>query len=111
MKREIKFRYRYTDGKEWIMLFFTLDDILNGGPFDHMSDNPLLKKYKHVGEDQWTGLKDCNGAEIYEGDVVDDGHMIHEVEFMHFLRNVTNAELRRMKVIGNRFVNPELVKS
>lgn len=67
--REIKFRYRYTDGQNWIMKVFNLAQIANGDPFEVLSDQPLLRNYKHVGEDQYTGLKDKNGKEIYEGDV------------------------------------------
>jgi hypothetical protein len=69
MARELKFRYRYTDGKSWIMKVFTLAEVCNGEPFEVLSDQPLLRGYKHVGEDQYTGLTDCNGVEVYEGDV------------------------------------------
>lgn len=70
MNREIKFRFRYTDGKNWIMKEFTLEQILNGEPYEALSDNPLLKQYKMVGRDEWSGLPDKHDKPIYEGDIV-----------------------------------------
>src|SRR5690348_9328955 len=82
MNREIKFRFRYSDGKNWLMQVYTLEQCLNGEPFEFLSDQPLLKGYKHIGEDQYTGLKDSKGTEIYEGDVVKASYeiMVHPEE-------------------------------
>jgi len=76
MNREIKFRYRYTDGKNWLFQVFTLEQIANGDPFDVLSDNPLYKDFRHVGQDQFTGLEDVSGNDIYEGDFLSlsEGH-------------------------------------
>lgn len=68
--REIKFKFFYTDGKEWIVEDFTLDEMMNGEPFDYLSDSPLFRDYKLVDRVQFTGLKDANGIEIYEGDIL-----------------------------------------
>lgn len=59
MQREIKFRGKRLDNGEWV--FFTL-------PFDGRTD------YYDVGPNtvgQFTGLKDNNGRDIYEGDIID----------------------------------------
>lgn len=70
---------------------------------------------------QFTGLTDCEGKEIYEDDIVsfDDGK-IGYVEFFQgcfIVRDVSSEDARslydihdwNLKVLGNRFENPELL--
>jgi uncharacterized phage protein (TIGR01671 family) len=68
---------------------------------------------------QYTGLKDRNGTEIYEGDIIEirdlDGYIgIHVVDFDYGEYVAGYFRLRltahRGIVIGNIYENPELLK-
>lgn len=68
--REIKFRYGYTDGNDWMFGYFQLEEIENQAHIEFTSDNPFLKRYRLTTKDLYTGLKDKNGVEIYEDDIL-----------------------------------------
>jgi uncharacterized phage protein (TIGR01671 family) len=124
--REIKFRVWY-QGK---MRFPINMEFCPDGLFGiNVPDNDGLPHYTEKGYTlmQFTGLRDKNGKEIYEGDVVTvtnwlngepwEGHIHNcEIEFKggkfdlkdHWMHE--SLESSDVTVIGNIYENPELVK-
>ena len=121
MSREIKFRAwdKHHNSMEYINDLYWFEE---NGIHDFNDDNYIFM--------QNTGLKDKNGKEIYDSDIVKvtwgSGKIVfYEVKYCgslgyHYLRDTKNKEdddiiciydYSQMDVIGNIFDNPELSKN
>ena len=121
MSREIKFRAwdKRHNSMEYINDLYWFEE---NGIHDFNDDNYVFM--------QNTGLKDKNGKEIYDSDIVKvtwgSGKIVfYEVKYCeslgyHYLRDTKNKEdddiiciydYSQMDVIGNVFDNPELLKN
>lgn len=121
--REVRFRGKLMLGKHrWVKGFYVrVNDnhvIIPGGVHS-------LLDYKRCEPEtigQYTGLKDRNGREIYEGDILHD-HFCNNRYVVHFdcgsfdvrstldrSGNYLSEVAGDVEVIGNVFDNPELMK-
>ena len=108
MSREIKFR-------AWDKEAHKMDNVIMlGEEFCSLKDTGSWDRNR-LELMQYTGLKDSNGKEIWEGDIVRYEQFVGEVVWdysglMLKVSNVIYAIWRGCEVIGNIYENPELLE-
>ena len=122
MKRKIKFRIW---DKE-------VNEVMRGGGFtfdDYIPINYMFNDFKRFDFMQYTGIKDCEGREIYEGDIIEkevmelwikNTELIGVVKMIDGCWCVANDKMKVAeylwdetdvnRVIGNIYENPKLLE-
>lgn len=123
--REIKFRAFSDKRNRYIDMYWDFDIVDGVLIYEQRS---ALSDKKELAIEQYTGLKDKNGVEIYEGDLIEAKNATYKVAWFNTafwvepvlgygnsqpiskLYDYEENNIYRLKVIGNIHENPELLE-
>lgn len=108
--REIRFRAWHKDCK--VMEY---DPLIKNGKYFEIIGNDIWGTSDDYILMQYTGIKDANGKEIYEGDIVVEGYKgkygTYEIKWNKIGFNLGSEDGRDYEVIGNIYENSNLLES
>ena len=132
--RDIKFKIYFKDEEGFMTKPITIEDLLHEDWIDFENEEGTLSlplkdfrffygKNENYEIMQYTGLKDKNGKEIYEGDIVksyyyipnEDGtegerYVVKLINYNETLCKYNIDMFENLEIIGNMWDNPELLE-